>query len=195
MILTMTRRSSMVTLAALFFAASVFAQKIDVQPIKEPKRDRVFRMISKDSLAIKAVRNIDDPWHFECGNGKACSVPIAVTVNTQDAFAGRTCYWTYPDVVVTNHPKAEITWTLTEVISSTGARFIDSASGDGISMHLGQKAAHFPKKTRKSDKEYGWERDHDIKGETHLFFYDIYVQHNHGGKRCDVPDPIIVNRD
>lgn len=165
-----------------------------------PLRDRVVFVARGASFATTMSGGsgvqMSDLSHKIC-DLSPCQVEIEVAVDTVGDPEGRRCIFNFPQVVVTKKKKTEIVWLLKELISKTNARFRDDASGgDGIQIYLGNTTAADFKNRIRQDKRFGWERDKDQSGgKTTVYFYDINVVHDFGMKRCDVPDPVIVNRD
>ena len=163
-----------------------------------PLRERVIRLPKVTStittMGAGALAQDRDLEVITCKTNR-CEVPVEVTVDTKEV-SGRTCAFAYPDVVVTKNKKTEIVWILTEKNSAVGAKFRDDFGGqDGIRIYRGTKGQTHFKNRKFQNMEFGWERDEDTADSATAYFYDIAVDHSFGGRRCDVPDPIIVNRD
>lgn len=173
-----------------------------------PRRDGA-TWLSKEGFkiagGIQGYLSSPEDIPYQICNAKKCDVTIYVTVDATGD--GNKCTFEGPFMLVTKHKDAQITWTLVEKASATNARF--STTDDGIRIYLGKLTkGHFKNKNRLSNEQYFWERDKDINdGEDHGgyhglhdkgalgYLYDIYVIHDFGLKKCDVPDPIIINRD
>ncbi len=180
------------TMLALLCTSSSHAQ---MSP--RPARDRVIWVQPQSSIkpALVVGPVTGDLSHQRC-DYRVCPVVIKVTVDPMNNDpTGRTCSFEVPYVLVLRHPQAEVTWTLVEVSSSRAAKFRDSpGAGDGIEIHRGPVGAmHFRNRSHQN-QSFGWHRNHSTGNDARVYLYDMNVEHNFGAGRCDVPDPIIVNR-
>lgn len=114
-----------------------------------------------------------------------CTVEVMVAINKSD-LSGRKCTFTIPDVVVLHKKNTTIEWKL--VNPPENADF-DSTSG----VHIRRAKADENEFDRPSHQErrFKW-RSRNRRFA--MYGYDINVTHDFGQGRCEVFDPIIVNR-
>jgi len=157
-------------------------------------RDRVIWVGAEKPFGLQSFKSppAGDLTGVTCP--RDCSIEIKVWVDPLgDDPSGRKCAFQAPFVVVLKKKNAKVTWKLVEVGSTQNARFSDKAGADdGIRIY--QSMPHF-KNRAFGNTNSGWERDDDTGDGARVLLYDINVEHDLGGKKCDVPDPIIVNRD
>lgn len=138
------------------------------------------------------IRDLANPTYHDCGNATTCTVPVSVVVDAGDP-QGKKCTWDFPDIVVVRKNGAVVTWKIDTGASTAGTKFSKKQNnpGTGVDLKLGQVAQGHYKFQSHTDTEFVWKRD---SGFFRVIFYDFNVEHNHGsGKKCDPPDPIIVN--
>jgi len=170
-----------------------------------PPRDRViwvnreFKIESKGMFDSRALTlNICPP--------SPCTVDIEVTVDPTPAghegqsppfdSTGRTCaFETTPVILVLRNPNAVVTFNLTETGSTHHAKFKDDATGKHDGIYLPTNGGHFTNRVAQA-QAFKWKRN-EMTGPGQMFGYgyDINVVHDLGAGLCDVPDPVIINRD
>lgn len=178
--------------------ATLGVNSLHAQVPAGPQRERVIRVLPEPVITTKGVAASGSGLlvHKMCGPLQPCQVNIFVKVDPNgDDPTGRTCRIEFPDVLVLKHRNAKVTWNLKEIGSAQNARFADhSGAADGIRIYQDAASPHFNGRVRQPTA-FVWERDEDAGDEAHVYLYDISIDHDLGGGRCDVPDPIIVNRD
>lgn len=185
------------TLLAVAIASMVVpVDEATAQDSAAPLRDRVIWVRPAKAMWLGGAPG--GPLTHKACKTSTCTFDIEVTVDPNGTdSSGRTCAFSIEaDVLVLKKKDVKITWNLKEVGSSRSAKFRDDAGkADGIRIALSSATStHFKGRDRR-DKTFGWQRNFDAADEAKVYLYDINVDHNLGGGRCDVPDPIIVSRD
>jgi len=165
-----------------------------------PSRDRVIwvnRKLDIESKGLFDSRALTMTICKTTSGPPQCTVDIKVTIDPKGTDpSGRTCaFETTPIILVVRNPNALITFKLTETGSSHGAKFKDDPTGTADGIYLPSNGGHFNGRDFQP-KAFKWKRN-EVTGAGQMFAYayDINVVHDFGDGKCDVPDPVIINRD
>lgn len=182
--------------AATAYAAAANKGRKETIEYKQPPRERVI-WINRD-LKIES-KGLIDPRTLTMAicTGVSCTVDIQVTVDPDNNDpTGRTCaFQVTPTILVMRNKNAVISFKLTEVTSTKGANFTDNPAQSDDGIFIPKDSADFKSRNRQP-QQFQWSRNKTAgAGQMFAYGYDINVSHTFGGGKCDVPDPIMINRD